>query len=122
MQSRLSILFNYLSDVAAQKVVADPQILRSIKALCYHLPIRDHNDSHETTNNNGSDLFNKQLTENINDSLLVAYLASITNNTDLLNNTLQHFNRQHHLPATSMNPTAALAGLRSALMDPDREW
>jgi len=77
---RVKVLSDFLKDVAANKIEADHKILRQVKGLCNRLPTMQSPDFRE-------DFFSE-----INDAMLVTYLATITKSTMQVNELVDKFN------------------------------
>jgi len=77
---RIKVLSDFLKDVAANKIEADHKILRQLKGLVNRLPTMQSPDFRE-------DFFSE-----INDAMLLTYLAAITKSTLQVNELMEKFN------------------------------
>jgi len=80
LNERIHFLLKFLADVQEGKVQSDQQILRKIKALCHRLPTMN------------APAFKDDLFQEYNDSVLVAYLAAITQSQSIMNELVEKHN------------------------------
>jgi len=80
LNSRVSVLHKFLSDVQAAKQKPDQKILREIKGLCNRLPTMD------------SPQFSDDFLAEYNDALLVTYLSNLTKGTHMIGDVVEKFN------------------------------
>jgi len=80
LNSRVSVLHKFLSDVQSGKQKPDQKILREIKGLCNRLPTMD------------SPQFTDDFLGEYNDALLVAYLSTLTKGTHMMGDVVEKFN------------------------------
>mmetsp|Transcript_9244 Transcript_9244/g.13887 ORF Transcript_9244/g.13887 Transcript_9244/m.13887 type:complete len:293 (+) Transcript_9244:16-894(+) len=83
MKERLSVLYRYVKDCKGKKVKPDPVILTKIKNICSRLPTMET-----------AQLMNESRTD-LNDSLLIGYLASLTRNSESVGAMMKKFNSIH---------------------------
>jgi len=81
LNSRITVIHQYLKDITEGKVPIDHKILREIKGLCNRLPAMD------------SAAFKKDFLNEYNDALLVTYLSSITKSAGMVSDVVGKFNR-----------------------------
>jgi COP9 signalosome complex subunit 6 len=80
LNSRVSVLHKFLSDIQSGKQKPDQKILREIKGLCHRLPTMD------------SAQFTDDFLGEYNDALLVTYLSSLTKGTQMIGDVVEKFN------------------------------
>jgi len=80
LHERITFLMKFLGDVQEGKIKADQQILRKIKALCHRLPTMN------------APSFKDDFFLEYNDSVLVAYMAAITQSQSLISEVVEKHN------------------------------
>jgi len=80
LNSRITILKNYLQSVKSGELVADPSVLREIMSIAQQLPAIDSNE------------FKVEFLSEYNDALLLTYLASMTKSSVATQEMLEKFN------------------------------
>ncbi|EGG16754.1 hypothetical protein DFA_07732 [Cavenderia fasciculata] len=80
---RVKNLRNYLQDVKEKKIPFEHSVLRQIASLCNTLPAIN------------SEEFSNTFLQEYNDVLLVTYLASITKNSAVLNESIDRYLVSH---------------------------
>ncbi len=84
LNERIVVLITYLEAVETGQVEADQTILREIKAICHRLPVASA----------ASSAFQIDLKQEMNEALLITYLASITKSVAELSGVNQRFTSQ----------------------------
>ena len=83
LQSRLSILRDYVCDVRDGKMPADHALLRDVASLCHRLPTME------------SDAFKDETIKEQADVLLMTYLATLTRGVHLINEVADKYSIVH---------------------------
>lgn len=102
---RVELVAKYLEDVKSGDTKADEGLLREIRGLCNRLPTMD------------TDSFKKDYMREMNDSLLLTYLASITKNTATAQQVVSNFSKAHagHNFGGSRRRDGGLGGMMGGL-------
>jgi COP9 signalosome complex subunit 6 len=80
LNDRVELIIKYLQLVNEGKIEKDYEMLRKISSLCHRLPTVD------------SDQFRKDYTKEMNEVLLITYMATITKGTNVLNDVIEKYN------------------------------
>ncbi|KAI7860545.1 maintenance of mitochondrial structure and function-domain-containing protein [Circinella umbellata] len=83
LHARIQFLQQYLQDAKEEKIPLDHDIVRQISSLCRRSPLMNSKE------------FNEQFAVEMDDVLLVAYLATITKGMDTMNDLIDKFNLGH---------------------------
>ena len=80
LNDRVELIIKYLELVKEGKIEKDFDTLRKISSVCHRLPTVD------------SDQFRKDYTKEMNEVLLITYMATMTKGTNVLNDVIEKYN------------------------------
>ncbi|KAI9490782.1 Mov34/MPN/PAD-1 family protein [Zychaea mexicana] len=107
LHARIQFLHQYLKDAKEGKIPLDHDIVRQISSVCQRSPLMNSN------------AFDEQLSVELDDVLLVAYLTTITKGMNTMNDLIDKFNLAHGtIQSTGTRDQAGMMPGKAGLASP----